>query len=409
MKKVLVVAQFTQLPGEKGNNRSRFRYICENLALDGHQVTQVTSSFRDVDKKQRAWEIQEHTDLPYEVIILNDPGYEKNISFQRIKSQRTFAINLKNWLTKQEKFDLIYCSVPPHEAGLVAANYAQKNKIPFIIDVQDLWPEAMKMAFNIPIISNIAFYPMKTLANKVYSMADGIVACSQTYLDRAVSVSHKNPEKAKVFLGTDLSIVDKSSDVTTNIIEKNEGEKWITYTGSLSHSYDIGTLIEAIKNLHFLKGVRNTKLIIMGSGPLEDKFKKHSEDAGINVEFTGWVSYNTMVNNLKNSDVLVNAIKSNAPQSITNKISDYVSAGTPIINGSPNLEFKRMIEEKKIGFNYVSEDVKSMVEAINRVLSLTPFEKQEMKRNSRELAEEEFDRQNSYRKINEIVNVLLYR
>ena len=32
MKKILIVAQFTQLPGENGNNRGRFKLISEMLA-----------------------------------------------------------------------------------------------------------------------------------------------------------------------------------------------------------------------------------------------------------------------------------------------------------------------------------------------------------------------------------------
>lgn len=58
----------------------------------------------------------------------------------------------------------------------------QKNKIPLIIDIQDLWPEAFKMAFNIPIISDILFAPMMRQANNIYSRADVIMAVSDTYV-----------------------------------------------------------------------------------------------------------------------------------------------------------------------------------------------------------------------------------
>ncbi|MFR6162345.1 MAG: hypothetical protein ACLUJR_04505 [Mediterraneibacter gnavus] len=35
-------------------------------------------------------------------------------------------------------------------------------------DVNDLWPEAMRMVFDIPIVSDLLFYPLKG-CRKVYS------------------------------------------------------------------------------------------------------------------------------------------------------------------------------------------------------------------------------------------------
>lgn len=58
-----------------------------------------------------------------------------------------------------------------------------------MIDIQDIWPEAFKMVFNVPIISDLIFYPMKKMADYIYSRADSIVAVSDTYADRASTVN----------------------------------------------------------------------------------------------------------------------------------------------------------------------------------------------------------------------------
>ena len=50
----------------------------------------------------------------------------------------------------------------------VAVDYAEKMGIPCIADVNDLWPEAMKMILDIPLISDILFYPLKKDAENVY-------------------------------------------------------------------------------------------------------------------------------------------------------------------------------------------------------------------------------------------------
>ena len=49
-----------------------------------------------------------------------------------------------------------------------------KNDVRFIIDVQDIWPEAFKIILNIPVLSDIIYYPMKKQADYIYSAADEI-------------------------------------------------------------------------------------------------------------------------------------------------------------------------------------------------------------------------------------------
>lgn len=406
MKRVLVVAQFTQLPGEAGNNRSRFRYICELLAESGYDVTEVTSRFRDLDKSQRKVSSADFKNCPYKIEILEDPGYVKTVSLKRIYSQKIFAKNLSKWLDKQPPFDLVYCGAPPAEGMLVSGKYANKHNIPFIIDVQDLWPEAMRTIFDIPILSDLIFYPMKRQINKAYSMADGIVAVSQTYVERAAVANRKNALQLPVFIGTDLERFDIESSKKLESIKKNNGEFWVTYAGSLNHSYDIETLIDAIKVVKD-RGLKNIRLIVLGSGVMEIKFRERASNLGIDAFFTGWVDYGTMAAYLRKSDVLVNAIRKKAVQSITNKIGDYLSAGVPIINGSLNMEFRKMVEDWDIGYNYTPEDSRSMAEAIKRVYNENPDRRILMKKNARRLAESKFDRKKTYPMIIKMIDNLI--
>lgn len=60
------------------------------------------------------------------------------------------------------------------------------NNVRFIIDIQDLWPEAFKMVFKLPIVSDIVFAPFNFLANGIYKRADEIIAVSDTYVNRAL-------------------------------------------------------------------------------------------------------------------------------------------------------------------------------------------------------------------------------
>jgi glycosyltransferase involved in cell wall biosynthesis len=405
MAKILVVAFASQLPGEKGNNRSRFRYVCEYLAAEGHEVVELVSSFRDYDRFQRDVKVEYKTS--YKITILPEKGYKKNVSFQRIQSQRNFAKEVKEWLNKQDSFDLVYCCVPTHETALVASDFSKKQKIPFVIDVQDLWPEAMKMVINIKYISDLLFTPMKLQADAVYKSADAIVACSQTYLDRALMVNTKSQRNECVYIGVDLDSFDDNANKTIESISKDDTEIWITYIGMLGLSYDLITLIKSCDNVYKKIGA-NIHVNIIGTGEQMESLKALSKKCSVPVHLLGWMDHSKVAGYLKKSDVLVNAIKKTGPQSITNKIGDYVSAGVPIINGSPNTEFINLIDEREMGINYEAENVESMTSAILKILNEYSYEQRiDMGRNARQFAEEQFDRKNSYMKIVSLVNQLL--
>jgi hypothetical protein len=116
------------------------------------------------------------------------------------------------------------------------------------------------MVINIPIISNLLFYPMTSKANMIYKTADEIVAVSQTYVDRAMKVNQKCKKGHSVFLGMELAKFDLYASESTKI-NKPSNEIWIAYIGTLGHSYDLISVIEALKILSD-RGISNIKFIV---------------------------------------------------------------------------------------------------------------------------------------------------
>lgn len=70
----------------------------------------------------------------------------------RIISHRKAAKNLRKMLEEKpadgKDYDLIYAEIPPNDVALAAAEYARDQGIPFVADVNDLWPEAMRMVLG---------------------------------------------------------------------------------------------------------------------------------------------------------------------------------------------------------------------------------------------------------------------
>ena len=396
MKKVIIVTEFVSMPGEKSNGR--FRYIADMLVTENLEIELITTNYSHRDKKHRFFN-QKENNSKYKFTMLEEPGYRRNVSLKRFYSHYKFSKNLEKYLEKMEKKpDLIYCAVPTLDAAKVTAKYCQKNNIQFVIDIQDLWPEAFKMIFNVPVISNIIFFPMKMMANYIYKTADDIVAVSETYLRRACKVNTKAHKKEVVFLGTDLAEFDSyrknKSDKEYNIVK-------IVYVGTLSYSYDIKKIIDAIKILNDKK-IKNIEFVIMGDGLLKEEFEKYAKEKNVNCKFLGRLPYQEMVHELCLCDIAVNPIRSNSAASIINKVGDYAAAGLPVINTQESEEYKNIVEKYHIGYNCVNADEFDIANKIE-IMIKNRKNRIEMGKNNRKLAEEKFNRKETYQRIIKII------
>lgn len=392
MKNILMITNFITFPWEKGN--SRFIYILNKINYTKNNVEVITTNFRHATKSKR--EIPENEKYPYKITLIKEPGYSKNISLKRIFSHKILAKNISKYLKTIEKPDVIYCSIPSLDVAKTAAKYAKKNKIKFILDIQDLWPEAFKMIFNPPIIGNMLYFPLTQKANYIYKSADEIIGVSETYVKRATKVNTKYKNKASVYLGTDLNTFDKidSND------PKDKKNIIIGYIGTLGNSYNIVDLIRAIKILND-KGLKNITLLIIGDGPLRQKFEEEAQKCKINCNFTGRLSYEDMVKKLKTFDIAINPIVNGSAGSIINKVGDYAAAGLPVVNTQECKEYRSLIEEYNAGLNCENnpQDISDKIEKLIKDKNL----RLKMGTNNRKLAEEKFNRNITYNQIIKII------
>ena len=393
MKKIVIIDHFSQTPDEPGNNR--FIYLAELLCRAGYEVEIITTDFSHKAKKTRNVSEEQLRCLPYKYIMLPEPGYPKNVCIKRFYSHYKFGKHLKKYLQSIEIPDLIYIAVPSLDVGTAASQYCQKKGIPLIVDIQDLWPEAFKLVFHVPVLSDIIFFPMTVQADRFYSKADKIIAVSEVYRQRGLRQNQKDREGLCVYLGTDLKAFDYNSKKYK--VEKNSNELWIVYVGTLGHSYNIDLIIDA---LNLMKDNSSNQIIfkVFGDGPYMNKFKDHARTCKFRVDFMGRMDYPQMISYLKQSDIAVNPIIKGAAQSIINKHADYAAAGLPVVNTQECKEYRDLIQKYHSGINCKVDSAEEVEKALTLLIN-DPKSRQRMGKNSRKMAEELFDRSRTYSKI----------
>lgn len=395
---VLIVAEYLGNIQNPETYNSRFLTVADRLVEKGHTVGIVTSDFIHSSKRHVSG-VTSYKQC--ELTALHEPGYPKNVSLKRFYSHWVLSRNLKKWFKTIGRPDVIYCAVPSLDFAYQAALYAKRNGIKFVLDIQDLWPEAFEMVLHIPVVTTLAFAPLCFRANAIYRAADRIVAVSETYSDRALRVNHKCESGTVVFLGTELSRFD-SFRAMPPAIEKQEGELRIGYIGTLGHSYDLKTVMDAMVLLRDKPYYDRIRFIVAGDGPLRPEFEEYAASKKVAVEFTGMLPYPQMVATLCTCDVAVNPIKKASAGSIINKHGDYAAAGIPVLNTQECDEYRRLVDQYAMGLNCDCENAEDVAEKLT--ILLESAEKCiDMGRNARRCAEACFDRAHSYSKIIEAI------
>ena len=404
MSKIAVITMGVRLNQEQGY--TRFRSICEMLADAGHEVELITTTFQHWEKRQRDVNQIRRDQYKFRIRFIYEPGYRKNVDLLRIFSHRVAATKLKKLLEKTEDYDLIYAEIPPNNVALTAAEYAHKRGIPFIADVNDLWPEAMRMVIDVPVLSTLIFYPLQREAEKVYALASGVIGTSDEYRERPFQKRKRDIPKKTVYVGNELQVFDEGYEKNKDAVVKGEDEFWVSYAGTIGTSYDIRTMVLAAEELK-KRGITNIRFKIMGGGPMKEELEQLAETRKAdNVEFVGYVPYDLMAAYLTKSDILVNSFVKKAPQSIVTKIGDYLAAGKPMINTCMSPEFRNKVKKDGFGVNIVPEDAGILADAVE-ALYQDPEKRQRMGKRARLVAEEQFDRPKSYQEILRMVEELI--
>ena len=396
MKKILIISNYWHFPFERSS--SRYNTIIELLSKK-NEVELITSNFRHSSKTHRNYSQDMFKSYNYKVTFIDEPGYKKNVSLKRIYSHKIFSNNLIKYLNRKRNIDIIYSFVPSLSSNIAILKYIKKNQTKYFIDILDLWPEAFKMAFDVPIISNLLFFPMIRQANKIYSNADGIIAVSETYAKRALNVNKKNSKAISVYLGIDLKYFDDCRR-KNNVIFHDDVIR-IVYMGTLGYSYNIKLIIDAIAILLERKKY-NIKFVVIGDGPLKNNFQEYAKEKKIACEFCGQLDYPKMVGLLCACDIAVNPIISKSVSSIINKVGDYAAAGLPVINTQNSFEYRILVNKYNAGFNCDNDDINDIVDKFEILINKSTVRKK-LGRGNRKLAEDKFDRENNYKLITDLI------
>ena len=308
----------------------------------------VTTDFNHPKKRYYEAGEAEHE----QQILLHVPAYKKNISFQRIWSHLVFAWRVWKYLNSQGEIPkMIYCTMPTSSSAFACARYCKKHGVKFVIDVIDLWPDSLLPLIKGEKMLKALLFPWSYLTRYAYKNADIIMGESVKYAQEA-KIYNPYANVYPVYLGIDMSIINKVKADNPISLVKPKDEVWIAYAGSLGVSYDFITLLDAVKSIH---GKYKYKLWLIGDGVRRDEIAEYISNNSLNAEITGFMPYEHLLGHLGYCDIAVNIFRDNTKVVYSYKFNDYVAMNCFVLN-SLDGETADMVDEFQIGRNFNFSD-----------------------------------------------------
>ena len=397
--RIIIIANFpADIDG--GKAKGRFLYLGEMLCDRGHQVEMIVSDFVHGKKHHREKNSIKQDAYKTKITVLHEPGYHTNVSIKRLWSHYIWGRNVMKYINCINIPDVVYCAMPSLTAAKKAADYCRKNNVKFVVDLQDLWPEAFAMVIKNKILQKVLL-PMKWMANKAYSSADLAIAVSDTYVKRVIEVNKKIHSGLAVFLGNDGKVFDMGK-AKYHLVRSQE-EIVIGYVGNMSKSYDIPCIFNALAKVKTRGHIQvPIRFVLIGGGVDEAKFKAYASKTYPNTDFLGYKGYQEMAGMLCDCDIVVNPIVKGSVASIINKVGDYALAGKPVINTQESPEYRHLVDSYKCGINCECGNSNEVADALEK-LAKDPELRQTMGENARRFGIEKFDRRHTYQIIVEAI------
>lgn len=345
--------------------------FAQHLRSLGHQVEVVTTfpsypGGKLFNGYKQSWKQSENIEGVEIVRLATFISHSQSI-LRRVLSYISFGIGASLYsLFGAKKPDVIYAYYPPVVVGLVALLVGKIRRVPYVYDVQDLWPEALVATrkVNRGRITNA----IERVCTLIYRNAIQIVVLSEGY--RRALISKKVPKEkiTKIYNWCDearLVCEPGGSEIFDNEYFN------VLYAGNLGAAQALVHVIEAAAILQE-SGNDRIRFNFIGAGVEENALKKKKDDLALsNVYFYPPVAVDRIGGILIQADALLVHLVDDPVFEITipSKLQAYLMVGRPIIM-AVNGEAACILDEAQAGIAVQPCQPDKLAKAVSELANL---------------------------------------
>ena len=264
-----------------------------------------------------------------------------------------------------KKPDVVIGTSPQFFCGLFAAIYSKIRRVPFVLEIRDLWPESIIAVGALRNRSLIAF--LTRLELWMYRAADQVVTVTQSFKDDLIGKGVSANKVAVVLNGINFSHFSPRPPSEKLLQRYDCADSFnIGYIGTLGMAHSLGTVLQAARRLEADGYSGKFNFFIIGDGAERSRLESEKNSQGINnVHFTGLVAKDEISDYWSILDLsLVHLKKTPLFRTvIPSKIFESIGMGKPILHGVEG-ESAEIIEKYQFGVLFEPENTGDLVDKI---------------------------------------------
>ena len=291
-----------------------------------------------------------------------------------------------------EKPDVIWGISTPLTAAWAAAQVARLRKVPWVFEVQDLWPAFPIAMGAVPFA--LARQQLYQLEKRLYNSARHILPLSPDMTRYVLGLGTESEKVTTVLNGTDLELAERATPATVTELRYEQGlvgKRVILYAGTFGRANDIPTLLAAAETMAAVEP--ETVWLFLGHGFYEPSIAAAAARWPGRIRLVGGQARHEVFRWFALADVSIVSflglpvLDSNSPA----KLYDSLVVGTPVIVTNRGWT-KALVEHHSCGWYVPAGDASTLVAQLSWLL-LQPELIVAAGARGQQMAAAEFDRQ----------------
>jgi lipopolysaccharide/colanic/teichoic acid biosynthesis glycosyltransferase len=294
---------------------------------------------------------------------------------RRILNYLSFAVAATVGVLVTKRPDVAYVYHPPASVGVPAIVLKVVKGVPFVYDIQDLWPDtllATGMVTNPRVLSLVG-----RVMNAVYRRAGRIVVLSPGFREALVARSVYRGRIDVIPNWADEQQIDVSRPSSERAIELGFDHRFtVTFAGNIGKGQGLEVILDAAHDL-IEKPIR---FLVIGAGLELKNLRKSAQERGLhNVEFLPRRPLSQIGELLALSDALLVHLRDDPLFSITipSKTQAYMMAGRPILMGVRG-DAARLVAESGSGLCFDPQRGDQLAAAVEALVEMSESDRAQM-------------------------------
>ena len=387
---ILLIHQAFAEIGEAGG--TRHHEFARHMQARGHQVRVIAgrlSYLTGASADPRRGAVKTVDELGVQIIRCASYGGWHTSFLHRIVNFVSFMWTSFWSALRIKQVDLVWGTTPPIFQALTAFWIASIKRVPFVLEVRDLWPY---FAVEVGVLTNrLLIWLSEWLERFLYRRATIVVVNSPGFVDH---VRSKGADKVFVVPnGADPEMISAGAEHAglRNQIGLDENVFVVIYAGAHGMSNDLGVVLKAADEL---SGDDQFAFVFIGAGKDKPKLQAQAEDIGLeNVYFLPPVPKDDIAGYLVEGDMGLAVLKDIPAYKLTypNKVFDYMAAGLPVLCMIDGV-IREVVEQAGAGVFVQPGDAGALAEKVS-LWQPKRSELREMGKRGREYVMKYFDRE----------------